>query len=127
MLKKAFFILLIFGGCLFGWPEIAWAEGGGVSIKATVLPPKMTDTINDFIYQGQDYTRPAYKAILGASTDVPYKVSAVKNESPKRNFQFRWQYLLFLLPIGGLYWPTIHLRKSKPSEEQKFLNGLSSF
>lgn len=113
MIKKIFFILVILGGYLFYWPQIALAQDGGVNMKARVLERKFTDTINDFTVDGQDYSRTPYKAVLGASTNVPSN----QNGPLKNNFKFHWQYLLFLLPIGGLYWLAVHLKKSKPPEE----------
>ncbi len=99
MIKKVFFILIILGGYLFYWPAIALAQDGGVNIKANVLERKFTDTINDFTVDGLDYTKPSFKAILGASTDVPSTQTSSKYQT-----NFRWQNLLFLLTVYDVYY-----------------------
>lgn len=98
-------------------------QEGGVNFQANVLERKITDTINDFTVDGVDYTRPSFKAILGASTDS----SSVQSEPPKNNIKFRWQYLLLLLPIAGIGWLVFHRRSLKQWETQKTPDRIRDF
>lgn len=115
MVKKIFFILVILGGYLFYYPKIALAQDGGVNMRARVLERKMTDTINDFVWDGQapsvssaSSTPP--KAVLGASTVRPNDISgsakpvtSVRKSPKKPN-----KYLLFLPPVYAVYYLIIN-------------------
>lgn len=102
MVKKIFFILIIFGGYLFYCPEIVLAQDGGVQVRANVLERKFTDTMNDFNFDGIDYTKPSFKAILGASTEVPSKT--IEKPSSGNSRQFNWKNLLFLSTVYDTYY-----------------------
>lgn len=109
------FLLSIF------WGGEARAEAvnqdAGVDFKANVLERKMTDTINDFTVDGVDYTKPSFKAVLGASTDVPSNTqNQPQNPSPQHQSpKFRWQNLLFLSPVYDVYYLVAHWRELKIS------------
>lgn len=91
------------------WVGQARAEEGGVNFKANVLERKATDTINDFIWDGQDNSSPPLKEVKGVSTDVP----SVSNQPQNIFSKFRWQDLLFLSPVYDVYYIVAHWRELK--------------
>lgn len=104
-------ILLIYGGCLFCGPKTA--SGQEINLEVRVLEQKMTDTINDFAYDGQDFTKPQFKAILGAST-----VRAEEEKKSESFYQFKWWHpVLVIVLILGYLVTVVFLPKKKFGEE----------
>ena len=99
-MKYFYFLLVLVLLFAIFQPGLTRAEESTVNLSVQVLERKITDTMNDFTMDGVDYTEPAFKAVLGASTEA----SSTGNQSQNISPRFRWQNLLFLSTIYDVYY-----------------------